>query len=177
MPFPLPFCTFFSSIDQTMRLLHAKTRKLVEFYDDAIPEYAILSHTWGADELTFRDIAATGTLLPSKKIDGCLQQALADELEYVWIDTICIDKSSSAELSEAINSMFAWYKSSRICYAYLSDVNSDCNTSMSKLSEPDSDFCRSKWFTRGWTLPRADRPQKGGFFQHRLAAHSRQVRH
>ncbi|KAK0730325.1 heterokaryon incompatibility protein-domain-containing protein [Lasiosphaeris hirsuta] len=79
-------------------------------------------------------------------------QALTNRLEYVWIDTICINKSSSAELSEAINSMFAWYQQAKLCYAYLSDVSSDCNTTTDALSKPDSDFCQSKWFTRGWTL-------------------------
>ncbi|KAK0647095.1 heterokaryon incompatibility protein-domain-containing protein [Cercophora newfieldiana] len=135
-----------------MRLLHAETKKLFEFYG-YVPKYAILSHTWGTDELTYRDIVATSGQFPAnKKIDGCCRQALADELEYVWIDTICIDKSSSAELSEAINSMFAWYRDAAICYAYLSDVDSDSSTSTAELQRPESDFCCSKWFTRGWTL-------------------------
>ena len=67
---------------------------------------------------------------------------------YQWIDSCCIDKSSSAELSEAINSMFRWYEESQVCYAYLSDVRNASEDPSSR----DSDFLTSKWFTRGWTL-------------------------
>ena len=86
------------------------TKKLEEFFDDDIPPYAILSHTWGKKEMQFKDIEEgryTGDLT---KIEGCCHQAVVDGLDYVWIDTCCIDKSSSTELSEAINSMFAWYE-------------------------------------------------------------------
>jgi hypothetical protein len=40
----------------------------------------------------------------------------------VWIDTCCIDKRSSAELSEAIDSMYRWYEAVKECYAYLCNV-------------------------------------------------------
>lgn len=70
-----------------------------------------------------------------------------DSLQWVWVDTCCIDKLSSAELSEAINSMHAWYKRAYICYAYLADVSSH-----PPVQEDDTSFCRSRWFTRGWTL-------------------------
>ena len=131
-----------------MRLLNAKTKKLEEFFDKTIPKYAILSHTWGENEVTFRDF--DGFLSPRKsiKIEGCCAQALKDRLDYVWIDTCCIDKSSSAELSEAINSMFAWYEKAEVCYVYLADVRSDEVVPEDKLS----DFRKSRWFTRGWTL-------------------------
>ncbi len=96
-----------------------------------MPSYAILSHTWGPDEVSFRDIQhyhrqwqeqkapAEWARLPQKKagfskIQRCAAQALKDGLEYIWVDTCCIDKSSSAELSEAINSMFRWYKSASV---------------------------------------------------------------
>ena len=62
---------------------------------------------------------------------------------YIWIDTCCIDKSSSAELSEAINSMYKWYAKSEVCFAYLDDVN--CSEGMEAIR-------KSRWFTRGWTL-------------------------
>lgn len=88
-----------------MRLLHARSKRLKQFSDNSIPKYAILSHTWGDSELTFEDLERLADLPPSAKIDGCCAQTLADGLEHVWIDTICIDKSSSSELSEAINSM------------------------------------------------------------------------
>ena len=71
---------------------------------------------------------------------------LANEgFEYLWIDTCCINKSSSAELSEANNSMFMWYRDAAICYAYLSDVPSSEDPMLE-----GSSFRRSRWFTRGW---------------------------
>ena len=63
-----------------------------------------------------------------------------------WIDTCCIDKSSSAELSEAINSMFRWYRNADVCYAFLSDVNAD-----EVASAYSSSFRKSRLFTRGWS--------------------------
>ena len=82
-----------------------------------------------------------------RKIKSCCAQAASDGFDYVWIDTCCIDKRSSAELSEAINSMFSWYQSAAVCYAFLADVpeNDDPTAQGSALGE-------SKWFTRGWTL-------------------------
>ncbi|KAH8588545.1 heterokaryon incompatibility protein-domain-containing protein [Bisporella sp. PMI_857] len=76
--------------------------------------YAILSHTWGEDneEVTFEDLKNSSGKMKKgyKKLQFCGQQAARDTLEYFWVDTCCIDKSSSAELQEAINSMFRWYK-------------------------------------------------------------------
>jgi hypothetical protein len=107
-----------------------------------------LSHTWGENEVTFRDFGGFFGRRRSIKIDGCCAQALKDHLDYVWIDTCCIDKSSSAELSEAINSMFAWYERAEISYVYLADVLSNEVVPQ----EEHSDFRKSRWFTRGWTL-------------------------
>ncbi|KAK0746756.1 heterokaryon incompatibility protein-domain-containing protein [Schizothecium vesticola] len=150
-----------------MRLLNARTKTLEEFFDDNIPRYAILSHTWGPNEPTYRDFAAPGNRDANVKIDGCCERALLDGYEYVWIDTICIDKSSSAELSEAINSMYTWYESAGVCYAYLSDVSSDHDTPVAQLAHPDTDFRRSKWFTRGWTLQELIAPRKVVFYNFR----------
>jgi hypothetical protein len=140
-----------------MRLLNVKTMKLEEFFEKNIPAYAILSHTWGEDEITFREfdpiLAARRT---SKKIDGCCARTVKDGFNYVWIDTCCIDKSSSAELSEAINSMFAWYQRAEICYVYLSDVKSD--------QIRFSDFEKSRWFRRGWTLQELLAPKTLEFY-------------
>ena len=112
-----------------MRLLHIKDGKLslVERTGNEIPPYAILSHTWGRDEdeVTYQDILA-GERCDKQgwhKIDFCGEQAAQDGLGYFWIDTCCIDKSSSSELGEAINSMFRWCKDSAICYVYLRDVS------------------------------------------------------
>ncbi|KAE8411048.1 heterokaryon incompatibility protein-domain-containing protein [Aspergillus pseudocaelatus] len=89
--------------------------------------YAILSHTWGLGEVAFKDIkdpkdSTLRSWVGYKKIEQCCSVARKMGYEYVWIDTCCIDKTSSAELSEAINSMFAWYQEANVCYAYLSDV-------------------------------------------------------
>ncbi|KAI1137601.1 HET-domain-containing protein [Hypoxylon sp. FL0543] len=136
-----------------MRLLNARTKKLSEFLEADAPPYAILSHTWGAAEVSFDDIQSAWPKYRLKegwkKIKWCCRQALKDDLEYVWVDTCCIDKSSSAELQEAINSMFRWYERSHVCYAYLADVGSGTESQ-------DFDFFwrlrGSRWFTRGWTL-------------------------
>lgn len=84
-------------------------------------------------------------------------------MEHVWIDTCCIDKSSSAELSEAINSMYEWYLRSRMCFVYLSDVPS-VEAFNDSFTKPESAFRKSKWFTRGWTLQELLAPQILRFF-------------
>ncbi|KAF2193440.1 TPR-like protein [Zopfia rhizophila CBS 207.26] len=134
-----------------------------------IPPYAILSHTWGADhdEVTFKDIVEnTGQSKAGyKKLRFCGKQAANDGLQLFWVDTSCIDKSSSAELSEAINSMFQWYRKAVKCYAYLSDVST---TSPSQHSQS---IQKSRWFTRGWTLQELVAPASVEFFSvegHRL---------
>ena len=89
------------------------------------------------------------------KIRFCGEQAGRDGLQYFWIDTCCIDKSSSAELQEAINSMFRWYRDAAKCYVYLADVSRpallDTDVKSSQLPWELS-FRKSRWFTRGWTL-------------------------
>ncbi|KAN0067830.1 HET domain containing protein [Elaphomyces granulatus] len=128
---------------------------------DDIPRYAILSHTWGADteEVSFKDmIDGTGKRKTGyNKIRFCGEQAGRDGLEYFWIDTCCIDKSSSAELHEAINSMFRWYRDAAKCYVYMADVKS------SQLPWELS-FRKSRWFTRGWTLQELVAPAIVEFF-------------
>jgi hypothetical protein len=110
-----------------MRLLKVDSPELelVEFFGDRIPEYAILSHTWGDDEVLYQDLQIGNyrQKLGYKKILFACHQARKDDLHWCWVDTCCIDKSSSAELSEAINSMFNWYKKARVCYTYLADVH------------------------------------------------------
>jgi hypothetical protein len=81
------------------------------------------------------------------KIKRCCEVALSDGFKYAWVDTCCIDKTSSSELSEAINSMYRWYKEAAVCYAILSDVSSDEDCHLASSS-----FKTSRWFTRGWTL-------------------------
>lgn len=122
-----------------------------------IPPYAILSHTWGSEEVTYRDIIeSTGKNKDGyKKLRFIAGQAAKDKLKYFWVDTCCIDKSSSAELAEAINSMFRWYKEAKKCYVYLADVT----TPSSKPA-----FRESRWFTRGWTLQELLAPTSVEFY-------------
>jgi hypothetical protein len=83
-------------------------------------------------------------------------------LNYLWIDTCCIDKTSSADLSEAINSMFRYYREAQLCYAYLSDVASV--KIPNQLKDEDSNFYQSVWFTRGWTLQELIAPKNQLFY-------------
>ncbi|MCJ1242239.1 hypothetical protein MMC14_010246 [Varicellaria rhodocarpa] len=155
-----------------MRLLQLKScteLSLTEDLIDNIPPYAILSHTWGTDrdELTFDDLY--NGLGKSKagyaKIQFCGQQAMKDGLDYFWVDTCCINKANHAELSEAINTMFRWYRKAEKCYVYLSDVSShkrdnDGQTQQTWLPA----FRTSRWFTRGWTLQELLAPALVEFF-------------
>lgn len=146
-----------------MRLVNVKTLKLEKFLDDKVPPYAILSHTWKDDEeLSFRDIEEGKINKPgigSVKLQRCCKQAERDGLGYTWIDTCCIDKTDSVELGEAINSMFRWYRKAFICYAYLSDVPGDDNP-----RNLGSEFRKSRWFKRGWTLQELLAPQSLHFY-------------
>lgn len=130
-----------------MRLIDTARLRLREFPDNAIPRYAILSHTWGALEFSYADFLACQDkrlFAEGSKIVRSCQLALSEGWKYIWIDTCCIDKSSSAELTESINSMYKWYKNAGICYVYLADV--------SLLNDFSRKFADSRWFTRGWTL-------------------------
>lgn len=137
-----------------MRLLQLDNDKgdeftLVEFIGENVPPYAILSHTWGPNnsEVTYTDfVQGGGKSKPGyRKILLCGREAMRHRLGYIWVDTCCIDKTSSAELSEAINSMYRWYEQAAVCFAYLEDVSPDL---------PISEWLTAniKWFTRGWTL-------------------------
>ena len=87
-----------------MRLLRYNNKgafSLTEFVENEIPKYAILSHRWGAEEATFEDLQKGLGIKKAGygKIQFCGEQARRDDLEYFWVDTCCIDKSSSADLS------------------------------------------------------------------------------
>ncbi|KAK5993784.1 Vegetative incompatibility protein HET-E-1 [Cladobotryum mycophilum] len=165
-----------------MRLLDANTLELVDVNDDDVPPYAILSHTWGDDEITIQQLrrlkgwsrlkdVPTKSLDKNKraiaskvgflKVANAAQLALSRGLSYIWVDTCCIDKTSSAELSEAINSMYLWYKQSAECYAYFSDVppakDEDDSVIFGRLRS-------SRWFTRGWTLQELIAPENVLFY-------------
>jgi hypothetical protein len=156
-----------------MRLLQADDSgklHLVEHTGRETPPYAILSHTWGADgdEVTYKDIVGGEGKSKSgyRKLSFCAKQAASDHLELFWVDTCCIDKTSSAELSEAINSMFRWYANASKCYVYLSDVSVDSAKGKDQLPRATgvSSFRRSRWFTRGWTLQELIAPETVEFY-------------
>ncbi|SPJ86976.1 uncharacterized protein FTOL_12001 [Fusarium torulosum] len=147
-----------------MRLINTTTLEVEEFFDVSIPEYAILSHTWGDGEVSLQDWAdrKNRRFKPGfQKIIWACTQAVNDQLGYVWVDTNCIYKSSSAELSEAINSMFKWYRRSAICYVYLEDAPA---MTLDECTKPDSAFRNARWFTRGWTLQELIAPPNVTFF-------------
>jgi hypothetical protein len=153
-----------------MRLLHISgdplgkdplNISLCDTIGSETPPYMILSHRWRDEEVSFSDMT---NLDPSKarskkgykKIESSCRIALQEKLEYAWVDTCCIDKSSSAELSEAINSMYNWYAQSTVCFAYLDDVENNSSIYWS---------CKeSAWFTRGWTLQELIAPKRLHFY-------------
>ncbi|KAG4258920.1 hypothetical protein FPRO04_11009 [Fusarium proliferatum] len=147
-----------------MRLINTTTLEVEEFFDVSIPEYAILSHTWGDGEVSLQDWAdrKNRRFKPGfQKIVWACTQAAKDQLSHIWVDTNCIDKSSSAELSEAINSMFRWYRRSAVCYVYLEDAPA---VTLDECTKPDSAFRNARWFTRGWTLQELIAPPNVSFF-------------
>ena len=146
-----------------MRLLHTTTLRLHDFIDHHRKPYSILSHTWGKEEVSFQEIQKDDCSLLKGyvKIQGACKLALEDGFEYIWIDTCCIDKSSSAELSEAINSMYSWYQNARCCYVYLSDVEARSGSLDPKYLKY---LCNSRWFRRGWTLQELLAPRNVLFF-------------
>lgn len=146
---------------------------LVEFIG-VTPPYAILSHTWGPNgtEVTFKDLVeGTGKDKPGyEKIRACGRQSAKAKYKYFWVDTCCIDKTSSAELSEAINSMYRWYEEAGVCFAYIEDASP---------SLPMSEWTISniRWFTRGWTLQELLAPQEVEFFDTHWSALGTRTEH
>ena len=144
-----------------MRLLQTRTRQFGEFFDSQIPQYAILSHRWGDHEVSFKEMrkgtAPHGSGMA--KIENYCQTAAARGFDWAWVDTCCIDKRSSAELSEAINAMFKWYERSGECYVHLSDVEYSSHELSEGWPSLRAKFRKSSWFTRGWTLQELLAPQ------------------
>ncbi|KAF4919638.1 Vegetative incompatibility protein HET-E-1 [Colletotrichum viniferum] len=162
-----------------MWLIDVETLQTEEFFGK-IPQYAILSHTWhGTDEVTFReweqrDSATIQSKSGYTKILNACHQTQKEGLRYLWVDTNCINKESSAELSEAINSMFVWYRDAQVCFAFLDDVqfgppfyytSSDLSDERTGLEiDDETGFIYSRWFTRGWTLQELLGPTRLIFF-------------
>lgn len=162
-----------------MRLLNTDTLAFKEFVDleNDLPAYAILSHTWENEEVLYQDmgrpIEQCETLQGFAKLKGLCEVAADNNFQWVWLDTCCIDKSSSAELSEAINSMYAWYERAHACFAYLSDVS--VTNEQAHIWDPDTRdvqdltlrleiLKRARWFERGWTLQELLAPKSIDFY-------------
>jgi len=114
-----------------IRLLQRKPDGEIVFREPTsgdVLAYAILSYTWGKEEVIFQDMEAGADMSKTvskagwTKIQFYAKQAAADGLQYFWIDTCCIDKKNAVELGAAINSMFRWYQNAAKCYVYLSDI-------------------------------------------------------
>jgi len=160
-----------------MWLIDVRSFKL-KFFQDAkeiSQKYAILSHRWEDDEVSHSDMTSRWDRLRLKlmkgwyKIQKCCEQAAKDGLPYAWVDTCCIDKTSSAELQEAINSMFRWYSEAKVCYVFLSDVQVPAGVAAEnplKEAPVAALFEKSRWFTRGWTLQELLAPKKVVFYDH-----------
>lgn len=149
-----------------MHLLRRKSNGkfgLTDFRGKTTPPYAILSHRWFPDgeEPTFKDLMeGTGeTKTGYTKLRFCGEQAAKDGLDYFWADTCCFDKSSSAVLTESINSMFRYYHEATKCYVYLRDVSIN-----QRRPEWEAAIRSSEWFTRGWTLQELIAPASVEFF-------------
>ncbi|KAI0353293.1 HET-domain-containing protein, partial [Trametes cingulata] len=97
----------------------------------------------------------------SAKIKGACKIARERGYRFIWIDTCCIDKTSSAELSEAINSMYLWYTLADVCFVYLADVPRSPD---GPQTGKDSRFWWSRWHDRGWTLQELIAPRYMLFF-------------
>lgn len=151
-----------------IRLIDTTTLRFRETLGHDTPEYAILSHTWGSDEITYQDmlriVKAPNDAAHAKrefsgynKIKITCEKAASAGIKFAWVDTCCIDKTSSSELSEAINTMYRWYQGAKVCYAFLADL--DANSAPLETSLP-----RCRWFTRGWCLQELIAPRAVEFF-------------
>lgn len=166
-----------------MWLINTTTEKIQFIADPELCQYAILSHTWrregeptlqeymnhsmsppavasgrGIKEDRLAKRASAGKEERFAKVRETCRLARARNIPYAWIDTVCIDKTSSAELTEAINSMFRWYKDAAVCFAYLVDLPVGPRKDLWHTLS----LCR--WFTRGWTLQELVAPKTVEFY-------------
>ncbi|KAI6008041.1 heterokaryon incompatibility protein-domain-containing protein, partial [Pisolithus marmoratus] len=159
--------------DINFRRVTPETKVLKEC-DDTVTPYAILSHRW-QDEVDYNEMVNLMEMEGAKREDvrrrngykkilkSC-RQAKKDGFEWLWVDTCCIDKRSSSELSEAINSMYRWYENSTKCYAYLYDIDSPTFPMAKNLERYDKHKGWPEWFSRGWTLQELIAPRDVQFF-------------
>ena len=149
-----------------MRLLNTSNLRFKEFSHLDVEPYAILSHCWnhapGHEEPNYQQVlngSRKDESLGWRKVLECCRIARLRKLTWAWVDTVCIDRTSSSELSESINCMFSWYQNSAECYVFLDDVptNRDIGENWRGLHNSFTSghmpsFSLSRWFSRGWTL-------------------------
>ncbi|KAK5724497.1 hypothetical protein LTR15_004542 [Elasticomyces elasticus] len=175
-----------------MRLLNTTTLEFEEFMDPKQVKYSILSHCWSQNSQN-PEVTHQAFLSGSYKVDGagyqkilrCCELSKSRGEKYTWIDTCCVDKTSSAELSETINSsfvlpVFAWYQDSAECYVFMDDLAVE---SLPEIDEIDTEgrwrqglghanitdvtaFTENRWFSRGWTLQELLAPGSVLFYNH-----------
>lgn len=159
-----------------MRLINVHTLEFEEFFEGDLPAYAILSHRWIGREITHQDFlkGRNQDSAGYKKVvqfcdfvreRGTESWDTRGPVDWVWVDTCCIDKKSSAELSEAINSMYSWYSNARICIVYLHDLETDGKRQLLH------DLGECSWFWRGWTLQELIAPEDRLFCDASWAVH------
>ncbi|KAI5991873.1 hypothetical protein EDD15DRAFT_1063019 [Pisolithus albus] len=146
-------------------------KSVLEERSDTETAYAILSHRWlDGGEVNYLEITELAKMENRdeirersgyQKIVKSCQQAGNDGLKWLRVDTCCIDKRSSSELSETLNSMFRWYENSNKCYAYLHDADV-FPTAPNETSAGSG--CWPEWFSRGWTLQELIAPTDLQFF-------------
>ncbi|KAI6167826.1 heterokaryon incompatibility protein-domain-containing protein [Pisolithus thermaeus] len=159
--------------ERNIQTVDAEAEVLKEL-DDNDASYAILSHRWGK-EVTYDEMTGLSVMNPRKRddvrgrdgyqkiIESC-KQAKKDGYRWLWIDTCCIDKRSSSELSEAINSMYRWYRNAKTCYVYLHDVDEPGFPTKQDFSRFGKSNGWPEWFSRGWTLQELIAPWRARFF-------------
>lgn len=158
-----------------MRLLNVHTGEFRDFHGDRIPPYVVTSHRWSSNESTYKDVLKKKN--PERegyqkilRFCAFARQVFRDPkspekpIDWIWIDTCCINQNSSAEVSESINSMWSWYSQATHCIAHLKDVRSF--TSGGGQEGVLFDFRKSEWFERGWTLQELLAPQCVVFVTH-----------
>jgi hypothetical protein len=174
----------FTKLKDTMRLINTTTGEFGSFWDNQRPPYAILSHTWGNEEVSYLDYLFLTSSLPAtsegvvhallkspradgqglRKVQTSARLARSRGFDWIWVDSCCIDKSSSAELSEAINSMWSWYRDAAECYVYLADFSTRPNEmsggEMLRHGPIREEFKAARWFGRGWTLQELLAPKR-----------------
>ncbi|KAK4495999.1 hypothetical protein PRZ48_013267 [Zasmidium cellare] len=136
-----------------MRLLNVNSLEFCEFYNRPIPSYVIASHRWASGEreedreatyLEVKEGRSTNTT-GFKKVRNFAEyvRTRIPGVEWLWVDTCCVNKQDAQELTEAINSMFRWYSAAAVCLAWMADVDN---------AHDHQGFKSSGWFKRGWTL-------------------------